>query len=351
MPENGKHGAARELEAHNADAGGEAPLANLLSKAWVKALIALAVILIIGFIFNANGTFFRWTPHRDMLRQTSVYGMLACGMTVVIIGGGIDLSVGSLLAAVAVPYSLLLMSYGYSAWMVVPLCLLLGVVCGLVNGVLVGRFRFQPFIATLAMMTFARGLAKTMSGGRKVMNATFHEDGTYTYNTVFPDITEWLNGRILNNNLAIVTIIMIACMGMAYIILSTLIWGRYIYSIGGNEEAARLSGVPVLTTKLVAYGFGGLCCAIAGICQAAQEYQGDPEAGLGYELNAIGMVVIGGTSLAGGRGGIGLTFIGVLTMGYLDKILSLNAVEEASRLMLTAVIIVLAVLFQSSRRK
>ncbi|MCD8140029.1 MAG: ABC transporter permease [Planctomycetaceae bacterium] len=336
---------------HNTPLGEQSFFSRIFAKPWTRALIALIIIFVIGCIFSANGTFFRWTPHRDMLRQTSVYGILACGMTMVIITGGIDLGVGSVLAAVAVPYSLFLMTYGYSFVWVVPVCLLLGIACGCWNGLLIGRFRFQAFIATLAMMTFARGLAKTMSSGRKVMNATFNPDGSYTYNSTFPEITEWLNGRIFGNNIAIVTIIMFACMVLSYIILEKLIWGRYIYSIGGNEEAARLSGVPVLKTKILTYGFSGFCCAVAGICQAAQEYQGDPEAGLGYELNAIGMVVIGGTSLAGGRGGIGLTLIGVLTMGYLDKILSLNAVEEASRLMLTAAIIVIAVLFQSTRRK
>lgn len=325
--------------------------ARLFAKAWVRALVALVIIFAIGCYFNANGTFFRWAPHRDMLRQSSVYGILACGLTLVIITGGIDLGVGSVLASVAVLYSLMLMTYGHAAWYVIPLCLAVGLVCGAWNGFLIGKFRFQPFIATLAMMTFARGFAKFISTGRKVMNATYNPDGTFVYNTEFPGITDWLNSRILGNNVAIVTIIMLACMALTYIVLSKLIWGRYIYAIGGNEDAARLSGVPVLAAKILTYGLSGLFCAIAGICQAAQEYQGDPEAGMGYELTAIGMVVIGGTSLAGGRGGIGLTLIGVLTMGYLDKILSLNAVEEASRLMFTAAIIVIAVLFQSGRRK
>ncbi len=324
---------------------------SLFAKAWFRALLALLIILIIGCIFNANGTFFRWSAHRDMLRQSSVYGTLACGLTMVIITGGIDLGVGSVLAAVAVPYSLLMMAYGYPAWMVVPLCLLIGLACGMWNGFLVGRFKFQAFIATLAMMTFARGFAKFISGGRKVMNATFKEDGTFVYNSTFPPFTDWLNSRILGNNLAVVTIIMLACMLLTYIVLNRQIWGRYIYAVGGNEEAARLSGVPVVRTKILTYGLCGLFCAVAGICQAAQEYQGDPESGTGYELTAIGMVVIGGTSLAGGRGSIGLTLIGVLTMGYLEKILSLNAVQESSRLMLTAAIIIIAVLFQSTRRK
>jgi ribose transport system permease protein len=123
-----------------------------------------------------------------------------------------------------------------------------------------------------------------------------------------------------------------------------------LYAIGGNEEAARLSGVPVVTAKILAYVAAGVFSAVAGICQAAQEQQGDPEAGFTYELVAIEMVVIGGTSLMGGRGGVGLTLLGVLTVGYLEKILSLNAVSEAGRLMLTGVIIVVAVLAQRSRR-
>lgn len=329
---------------------------GILNKAWVRALIALLIILILGFNFSANGTFFRWGAHRDMLRQSSVYGMLATGLTLVIITGGIDLGVGSVIAAVGVPYSLLLMAMGSDHWYnetvwVVLICLSIGTIAGTWSGFLIGKFKFQPFIATLAMMTFARGFAKYVAGGKKVMNATFNPDGTYVYNTTFPPITDWLNSRVWGNNLAIVTIIMLCCMAIAWVVLSKLTWGRYIYAVGGNEEAARLSGVPVLSTKMLTYGLSGFFCAVAGICQAAQEYQGDPEAGTGYELTAIGMVVIGGTSLAGGKGSIGLTLIGVLTMGYLSKILSLNAVEEASRLMFTAAIIVIAVLFQSSKRK
>jgi ribose transport system permease protein len=120
--------------------------------------------------------------------------------------------------------------------------------------------------------------------------------------------------------------------------------------MGGNEEAARLSGVSVKTTKIIAYAVSGLLAALAGICQAAQEQQGDPEAGIGYELTAIAIVVIGGTTLAGGRGGLGLTLLGTLTIGYLEKILSINAVPEASRLMLTGAIIVIAVLAQRRRK-
>ncbi len=135
-----------------------------------------------------------------------------------------------------------------------------------------------------------------------------------------------------------------------WVLLTCHRWGRQIYAIGGNEEAARLSGVSVSWTKLLAYVASGFFAGVAGLCQAAQEQQGDPEAGGGYELSAIAIVVIGGTALTGGRGGMGLSLLGTLTIGYLEKILSINAVPEASRLMLTGVIILIAVLAQRRRR-
>jgi len=129
-------------------------------------------------------------------------------------------------------------------------------------------------------------------------------------------------------------------------VLERLRIGRYLYAVGGSFEAARLAGVPVRLTLIFAYALSGLLSAVAGICQAAQETQGDPETGLGYELDAIAMVVLGGTGLAGGRGGVGLTLIGALTLGYLQKVLSLNAYSSEARLMLTGAILVLAVMFQ-----
>ncbi|MCA9622178.1 MAG: ABC transporter permease, partial [Myxococcales bacterium] len=131
-----------------------------------------------------------------------------------------------------------------------------------------------------------------------------------------------------------------------FLVLRRLVVGRYLYAVGGNAPAAFLAGVPVQRTLVFAYAYSGLCAALAGICQAAQETQGDPETGLGYELDAIAMVVLGGTSLMGGRGGVGLTLVGALTLGYLQKVLSLNAFSTETRLMLTGGIIVAAVLFQ-----
>ncbi|MBP1656114.1 MAG: rbsC [Bacteroidetes bacterium] len=299
----------------------------------------------VGAVFNADGAFFQWDTHRDMLRQVSVFGILACGMTMVIITGGIDLSVGSILGVSAVVFSLLSVHMGQPDVVAIGVTLLLGLACGVASGAVIARFRVQPFIATLAMMVFARGLAKLLSGGQKISTALQQSDGSYQYVDV-PRIFDIIGTRIAGENVAVVTIIMLASMAFCGILLSRTPWGRQLFAVGGNEEAARYSGIPVAATKVLAYGLCGLFCAVAGICQAAQELQGDPEAGSTYELSAIAMVVIGGTTLQGGRGSIWLTLLGVLIVGNLEKILSINAVGEETRLMLTGVIILGAVLLQ-----
>jgi ribose/xylose/arabinose/galactoside ABC-type transport system permease subunit len=233
--------------------------------------------------------------------------------------------------------------------MVVLASVWVGAVCGTVSGVITAKLRVQPFIATLAMMVFARGLAKYVSGGMKVSTAVQTADGTYEYVDV-PALFRAIDTRIVGGNLSVVTVVFLACAMLAFVALSRHRWGRQLYAIGGNEQAARLSGVPVAAAKILAYTASGALAGIAGICQAAQEQQGDPEAGTAYELIAIAMVVIGGTNLMGGRGGIELTLLGVLTIGYLEKILSINAVPEAGRLMLTGAIIVAAVLTQRRSR-
>jgi ribose transport system permease protein len=310
-----------------------------------RAMIALVLVLLLGVIFHAEGAFYKLGTHRDALRQASVFGILACGMTLVIIAGGIDLSVGSVLALVAVCLAKTSIHWGWPAWAAVPAVLVLGGLCGAVSGTIAARWRVQPFIATLAMMVFARGMAKFASGGMKVSTAVQQADGTYHYVDV-PAIFRWIDTRVWGDQVSVVTLIFLVCATASWLALARHRWGRQLYAIGGNEEAARLSGIPVVRAKLGAYAACGLLAAVAGICQAAQEQQGDPEAGAGYELIAIAMVVIGGTSLTGGRGGIALTLIGALTIGYLEKILSINAVPEAGRLMLTGAIIVAAVLTQ-----
>lgn len=329
------------------------PQIHWLVRAWgvpaTRALVALILVLVIGIIFNADGAFFKMGTHRDALRQASVFGILACGMTLVIISGGIDLAVGSIVALASVTFSLMSIHWGWPPVLSVLAALGVGMMCGAASGGAAAWFGVQPFIATLAMMVFARGLAKTISGGMKVSTAVKNPDGTYQYVDV-PGIFRWIDSRILGGNVSVVTVIFLACALVTWLLLTRHRWGRHLYAIGGNEEAARLSGVPVAWTKMLAYAATGCLAGVAGMCQAAQEQQGDPEAGAGYELSAIAIVVIGGTSLIGGRGGMGLTLLGTLTIGYLEKILSINAVPEASRLMLTGVIILTAVLAQRRRR-
>lgn len=313
----------------------------------VRATLSLLMVVALGIIFNAGGAFFAWDTHRDMLRQVSVIGLLACGMTVVIIAGGIDLAVGSILGLCAVVFSLLSIHAGLPPAAAIGVTLCSGLLCGLLSGGLIARFRIQPFIATLAMMVLARGVAKFLSGGQKISTAVQNSDGTYAYVSV-PPLFDMLGARIVGDNVAVVTLILFVCLALCAVILSRLTWGRHVYALGGNEEAARYAGIPVRGTTVLAYAICGLVCAIAGICQAAQELQGDPEAGSTYELSAIAMVVIGGTSLRGGRGSMGLTALGILIIGYLEKILSINAVGEETRLILTGLIIVAAVLFQNN---
>ena len=314
----------------------------------VRACLSLLMVIALGAVFNADGAFFSWGTHRDMLRQVSVIGILACGMTVVIIAGGIDLSVGSGMGLAAGLFSLLTIHAGWNPVFGAAATLLAGVCCGAISGFLTGRFRIQPFISTLAMMVFARGMAKWISGGQKVSPALQMNDGSYTYVPV-PPVFDILSARIAGGHIAVVTLVLAGCLLLCGLFLSRIRWGRHMYALGGNEDAARYAGLPVRATTVLAYAISGILCGVAGICQAAQELQGDPEAGSTYELSAIAMVVIGGTSLRGGEGTVWLTALGILIIGYLEKILSINAVGEETRLMLTGAIIVAAVLFQKKR--
>ncbi len=319
-----------------------------LRSTWLRAVVPLAIVLVLGLVFNGDGAFFEWSTHRALFREIAVLGILACGMTVVIVSGGIDLSVGSLLGLAAVASALFTLPFGMSGPVALALVALGGALLGSVSGLLVAVGRIQAFIATLSMMVFARGLSKEISLGQKITNYVRGADGGERV-VEYPAWFSVLDSRVLGDNIAVVTLVFAVVAGLSWVVLERLRAGRYLYAVGGNAEGARLAGVPVRKTLVFAYGFSGFSAAIAGICQAAQEKQGDPETGGGYELEAIAMVVLGGTSLAGGRGGVGLTLIGALTLGYLQKVLSLNAFSTEARLMLTGAIIVFAVLFQKQR--
>lgn len=304
-----------------------------------RALLALGLIALLGCVFHSDGAFFRWSTHRGTLREIAVHGLLSCGMTAVIVSGGIDLSVGSALALGAVLFSTLTLSLGWGSGAALLATLLAGLLIGLVNGGLVARLRVQPFVVTLATMVFLRGLAKQLSGGKKVT-----ADGGK-----LPALFDLLDARVLDDAVPVVALVFLACAALVHLMLARTRWGRHLYAVGDGERAARLAGVQVGRVRLGAYALCGALAALAGVCQAAQETHGDPETGAGYELDAIAMVVLGGTALSGGQGGIPLTVVGALQLGYLQKILSLNAFRLETRLMFTGVILVCAVLLQ--RRK
>jgi ribose transport system permease protein len=305
------------------------------------AVAALAIVLLIGTVFNAGGVFFKLDTHVQALWQIAAFGILACGMTVVILTAGIDLSVGSLVALSGVVYALLIIKHGVPGPVAFAAAVGAGALCGLASGLTVALLRLQPFIATLAMMAFARGLAKSewLSDGRKI------------FAMPAPEAFEVLNRKVPGLGVEVSVVLFAVCAVLTLVLLRGFRFGRYVYAIGDNEEAARLSGVPVKRTKVLAYTLCGAMAGLAGVLVAAQERQGNPDAGVAYELTAIAMVVVGGTSLMGGRGGLTLTVLGALTIGYVRKILNINGVPTAPQLMTTGGIIVLAVLVQSLRRE
>ena len=283
---------------------------------------------------------------KNVLFEYAEYGMLATGMTAVILTGGIDLSVGSVLGLSATLCAIFLIQFGWSPAIAIALCLLAGSALGATNGLLISRFRIQPFVATLAMMVAARGLAKLVSGGVKIQPGL--PGFALTENPPFFDaMTRWFGRGWLT--FTAITLLFVVGIVVLWLVVHYTRFGRYLYAIGGNEEAARLSGIRVSWIKVTAYSLCGLMAALAGICNASRMTLGDPEAGFTYELDAIAAVVIGGTSLMGGRGGVMLTLLGTLIIGYMNKILSLNGAEEAIRLLAKGGIIIAAVLIQRRR--
>jgi ribose transport system permease protein len=278
------------------------------------------------------------TPHfltvsnlLNVLEQTSINAVIAVGMTFVILSAGIDLSVGSLLALSGVVMATLLQQ-GWSTPLAVVAGLAVGVGFGALNGVAISWGRLPPFIATLGMMSIARGCALLFTEGRPVsgFDQTFRSLAT---------------ARLLGIPAPVVIaggVYLVA----RFVLVSTR-FGRYVYAMGGNEEATRLSGVNVRLHKMLVYGVSGLTSGIAAILLTARLNSAQPIAGIMYELDAIAAVVIGGTSLAGGEGGVGGTLIGALIMGVLRNGLNLLGVSSFLQQVVIGLVIVFAVLLDT----
>jgi ribose/xylose/arabinose/galactoside ABC-type transport system permease subunit len=275
----------------------------------------------------------------DILRQMSVIGIIALSMTYVILTAGIDLSVGSTLAlstAVVATFVTHPILGGHWLGGVAAVAIGLGAsaLVGLLNGLVISTFRIQPFIVTLASMIGIRGLAKWLTNNANI-DIGFGSDLAASFAAVA--------GRKI---VVIGTFVVLAA--VFWIVLERTVFGRYVRAIGDNEKASKYTGLPVRRVKIWVYMLCGTLSGMAGVLYAAQNHQGNPNAGVAYELDAIAAVVIGGASLSGGRGTIGGTVIGILIMGVLTNMLRLKNVDSNAEMMIKAVIIVLAVAVQKS---
>lgn len=297
-------------------------------------MVLILLLMVVGFTV-VKPVFFRSANIINIFRQVSVIGTIAFGVTLIIITGGIDLSSGSVVALVGV-ITASFAAPGQNVFIAVLIGLLIGAACGLFNGTVLAVTGIPPFIVTLGMMTAARGAALLFTGGRPVSNLSesFLTIGSGTVGIIPVPVIIFLSMGILT-----------------HILLRKTRFGKSIYAIGGNEQAAKVCGINVKKAIIIVYGFAGLMSAVAGIILTARVSSGNPTAGLSYELDAIASAVIGGTSLTGGVGYISGTIIGALIIGVLNNGLTLVGVSPDWQQIIKAIIIVGAVVLDSYRQK
>ncbi|TNC63482.1 ABC transporter permease [Rubellimicrobium roseum] len=313
-----------------------------------RAFLALIVIIVV-FSF-LSPVYFSVSNFLTMSSQVAIYGLLAIGMLLVILNGGIDLSVGSVLGLCGVVAGALMKGVQIDAlgailyppvWAVVVLTLALGAFVGAINGALVAFLKVPAFVATLGVMYVARGVALLMTNG-------------LTYNGLDGDPAlgntgfTWLGReRLAGIPISIVVLAVVAV--VTGLLLSRTAFGRWLYSSGGNARAAELSGVPVKRVQITVYMLSGICAAIAGLVLSSRLNSAGPTAGTTYELTAIAAVVIGGAALTGGRGTVRGTMLGAFVIGFLSNGLVIIGVSSYWQTVFTGAVIVLAVLLNSIR--
>ena len=319
----------------------KSPLAYLVR---FQSLLGLVIVIAAGIAFSPRRhghiLFLQTDNIANIIRSISETGILALGMTFVIIAAGIDLSVGAVLGLCSVLTAQLLVNEGWGLWTTLPLVVVAGVVFGAVQGVISTKARIQAFIVTLAGLQAARGLA-LIASDNKFININYGE-GPGNAPPAFAVLGERIGGVF-----PVATVVFLVLAAVAALVLNNTRYGRYVFAVGGNEKAARLSGIPVDAVKVSVYALTGLVSAIAGIVHAGQFAFGSPNDGTGYELNAIAAVVIGGTDLFGGAGSMVGTIAGAVMLGALANILQLNDVSAAMQLLATGAIIVGAAALQT----
>jgi len=306
-------------------------------KTWAIKYNTVVVLFVIFIFFAfASDSFLKPTNLMNVLRQISINGIIATGMTLVILTGGIDLSVGAVVALSSVVAATIANEANAAWWVSIFAAVAVATLLGLISGVFISFFHLAPFIMTLAMMTIARGLAFTFSNGKPVsgVHKSFLVIGKGDLLGV--PIPVWI--------LAVVVIV-------TFILLKNVPLGRYIYAVGGNERAARVSGINIRLVKLAVYVIAGFFTGIASVVLTSRLSAGLPQVAEGYELDAIAAVVIGGTSLMGGSGGMLGTITGVLIIGFINNGMDLLNVASYPQQIIKGIVIILAVMIDSLRNK
>lgn len=304
-------------------------------KKWIQTYMLIFIVIGLGVILSfISSNFLTVTNLLNVVRQIAVNGILAIGMTIVCLTGGIDLSVGSIVAFSGIIAAGLLRDTSYPIIVIVLAAIVVGAVCGLYNGYFVAYWNAAPFVVTLSMMTIARGLTYVYSDGRPISNLR----------------TEFLTiGKGSIAGIPIPTLILAVVFILGSIMLSKLKFGRYVYAVGGNENAAMVSGINVKRIKMMVYVLSGIACGIAAIILTARVSAGLPQAGESYELDAIAATVIGGTSLSGGRGRLWGTIVGAVLLGIVNNGLDLLNVSSFYQQIVKGLIILGAILIDSKR--
>ncbi|MGO3497058.1 MAG: ABC transporter permease [Staphylococcus equorum] len=308
-----------------------------LSISYLEKIIPfIGLILLVIIISALNSAFLEPSNLFNLLRQVSINGLIAFGMTFVILTGGIDLSVGSTLALSSAMVAILMVS-GVDSIIALLLGCIFGAVLGAVNGLLITLGKMAPFIATLATMTVFRGLTLVITDGNPITNL----NGSYAFQ---------LFGRGYFLGIPVPGVTMFVTFIILYILLHKTVFGRQTYAMGGNEKAAFISGIKVNKLKIMIYSLAGLMSAMAGAILTSRLNSAQPTAGMSYELDAIAAVVLGGTSLTGGKGRILGTLIGVLIIGVLNNGLNLLGVSSFYQQVVKGVVIIIAVLIDRKNK-
>jgi ribose transport system permease protein len=304
-----------------------------LANDYRAVIIMVAFALVLGLV---NPTFLQLSNITNILNQSSVNALLAAGLTIVILTGGIDISVGSILGFTGAIAAIMLVG-GIPVLVVVPTVLAIGVLAGALNGLFISRWRLQPMIVTLASLSIFRGATYLVTNGSPL--------------TVNDAAFNFIGGGSLFGAIPMPVVLMVVVFALAYYLLTRTPFGRHIYAVGGNEDAAYLSGVSVRRTKLLAYSLSGLGAALAGIVVTSRLTSAQPLAGQSYELDAIAAAVIGGTSLKGGAGRILLTVVGALIIGMPNNALNLMNVPSYYQTIVKGVVILAAVLVDAAEAR